>query len=153
MKSEIKLNLDGLDKFQKELAKGYKAKVGVIGQAATRSGGDLNNAEIGLVHEAGSVSRGIPARSFLRMPLEHKMADIVTTAINNGKMVENNMIDSFFKKIGAKAESIIQEAFSTHGFGLWPPNAPSTIGAKGSASPLIDTGELRKAISSEVIHK
>lgn len=29
----------------------------------------------------------------------------------------------------------------------WPPNAPSTIKAKGSDRPLIDTGELRKSIT------
>ncbi|SFU71067.1 hypothetical protein [Alicyclobacillus macrosporangiidus] len=29
----------------------------------------------------------------------------------------------------------------------WPPNAPSTIKAKGSDRPLIDTGEMRKAIT------
>ena len=29
----------------------------------------------------------------------------------------------------------------------WAPNAPSTIRRKGSAQPLIDTGELRKAIT------
>lgn len=29
----------------------------------------------------------------------------------------------------------------------WPPNAPSTIKAKGSDMPLIDTGELRKSIT------
>lgn len=29
----------------------------------------------------------------------------------------------------------------------WPPNAPSTVAAKGSDRPLIDTGQLRKAIT------
>ena len=34
-----------------------------------------------------------------------------------------------------------------------PPNAPSTIKAKGSSNPLIDTGELRSKISSTVVPK
>ena len=33
----------------------------------------------------------------------------------------------------------------------WKPNAPSTIKAKGSDKPLIDTGELRKSIRGIVV--
>lgn len=150
-KHEIKFNLDGFTDLQKQLAKGYKAKVGIMGESATRDDGELNNPEIGLIHEVGRVSDNMPARSFLRMPLTFKKADLMTFAIKNAKLIEQGNVKGFFAKIGIKAEAIIQEAFETGGFGQWAKNKPSTIAAKGSSAPLIDTGELRKAITSEVI--
>jgi len=42
------------------------------GHAKTKSGSDMSNADIGLVHEFGSMSRGIKRRSFLLMPLQQK---------------------------------------------------------------------------------
>ena len=67
--------------------------------------------------------------------------------------LENNIIDlkNFAVILGASCVDAIQEAFDTHGFGEWQPNAPSTIKAKGSSSPLIDTGALRGKIVAEVI--
>ena len=44
----------------------------------------------------------------------------------------------------------IQEEFETRGVGNWQENAPSTIKAKGSDMPLIDTGNLRRHIVAEV---
>jgi len=152
-KTEIKFNIGSLNNLRSELAAGYKAKVGVIGSQAVRASdtGEFNNAEIGIVHEMGSEYLGIPARSFLRMPLEMKRKELVMFSRKNGHLIEQGKIKEFFALIGIKAEQIIQNAFATRGYGQWAANAPATIAAKGSSAPLIDTGELRKSISSEVI--
>jgi hypothetical protein len=152
--SQIKFNIGSLNNLRAELAAGYKAKVGVIGSKAVRASdtGGFNNAEIGIVHEMGSQFLGIPARSFLRMPLEMKRKELVMFARKNGALIEQGKVKEFFALIGIKAEQIIQSAFETRGFGQWAANSPTTIAKKGSSAPLIDTGELRKSISSEVMN-
>lgn len=146
-------NIAPLKELRAELAKNYKAKVGVIGAKATRANSKdgFNNAEIGIVHEMGSQSNQVPARSFLRMPLETKSREITQFAQNNKGMIAEGKVVKFFELLGIKAEAIIQEAFASRGFGNWSPNTPATIAKKGSSAPLIDTGELRKSISSEVM--
>ena len=53
-------------------------------------------------------------------------------------------------RLGLFAETLVQRAFETSGFGQWPALQSSTVKAKGSSAPLIDTGQLRRSISSEV---
>lgn len=151
--SKITFNISSLKELRAELSKGYKSKVGVIGSKATRqnSQGGFNNAEIGIVHEMGSEFLNIPARSFLRMPIESQRKELAEYAKKKKELISNGDLIKFFSLIGIKAEEIIQKAFETQGFGKWAANSPSTIAKKGSSAPLIDTGELRKSITSEVI--
>ena len=107
----------------------------------------------------------IPARSWLQMPLtspegvkllkEAIKANISQDEDLNKYLIEND--ESFLKDIaeaiGLTAIMHIQEAFQTDGFGEWKPNSPFTIAQKGSAKPLVDTGELRKHVTYEVEEK
>ncbi len=43
----------------------------------------------------------------------------------------------------------VVDRIDSQGDGAWPPNAPSTIDQKGSAAPMIDTGQLRSSIRAE----
>lgn len=150
---EIRFNISSLKELRAELSKGYKAKVGVIGEKATRQNSQegFNNAEIGIVHEMGSEFLNIPARSFLRKPLEENRKELVQFSESKKQLIADGEVVKFFELLGIKAESIIQKAFATGGFGKWAANSPRTIAKKGSSAPLIDTGELRKSITSEVI--
>jgi len=65
-------------------------------------------------------------------------------------LTEPNGMTKIFKQVGIKAEAIIQEAFASGGFGTWADLEEQTIRRKGSSSKLIDKGELRKSVSSEV---
>lgn len=56
------------------------------------------------------------------------------------------------QKLGLLGQSIVKAWFVDPRNG-WAPNAPSTIAAKGSDKPLIDTGELRNSISYVVRNK
>ncbi len=89
---DLKYDFTGLNNFVKAMdATGkYVVKVGIFGNKTAReiaaeksakggvrktikgSTGTLTNAEVGLIHELGSIERGIPRRSFLRMPLTQK---------------------------------------------------------------------------------
>mgnify|MGYP007127212099 FL=1 len=52
--------------------------------------------------------------------------------------------------IGGKATAIVRDAFPTKGYGEWQDNSEKTIAAKGSSTPLTDTGNLKQSIHWEV---
>lgn len=152
----IEMNTAGLERLMSSLKKAGKARVGILGGDATRSdneGGTINNASLGMVQEMGSTSRNIPPRSFLRMPLLHRRAELAkamqTSTFKDA--FESGDKEKALKILGVAAENIVQDAFQTSGFGRWKPLKAATIKAKGSAKPLIDTAQLRRSISSEVV--
>lgn len=155
--SKITFNLEGMDDLRKQIGDNYVARVGILGEKASRSDTDsgLNNAEIGFIQMFGSVTNNIPPRDFLMLPLQHEKKEFVKAV--SGPTIQAALAGKNYKKIfqllGLKAEEFIQRAFETGGFGQWPANSPRTIAAKGSARPLIDTGQLRRAITSEVVKK
>jgi hypothetical protein len=148
---KITQNFTKLEELNKNLKTKLITKVGILGNASGRDGG-ITNAEIGAKHEFGSLSEGIRRRSFLNDPLVEKRKDFVKAEakIIADNLAEKNGIKKIFRKAGAKAEEIIQQAFATGGFGKWAPLSEKTIDQKGSSSILIDTAQLRKSISSEV---
>jgi len=151
------------DKMTKKLAKmlngPYVTNVGVLGSSSSRPDGAIDNAGIGLVMEFGRVTKEpkIPARSWLRMPIIHKRDMILKAVVNKQRNIENafNKEDDkiIFEILGLACESAIQEAFDSNGFGSWEANSPVTIELKGSATPLIDTGEFRQSVMSAVKRK
>lgn len=153
--SRVDFNLDGLEKFINE-AQGYRARVGILGDKAPRfDGAELTNAEIGVVQIFGSITNGIPPRDFLLMPIQHNEQQLVksmaTAAVKAA--VEASDFKKVFGLLGAVALGYVQQAFETAGFGQWAPNAPATIDKKGSSRPLIDTAQLRRAQSWDVVRK
>lgn len=154
--SEVKGDFSMLEKLVDELDTNYYVDVGILG-SETDSESGLTIAGIGAVHEFGTDRAGrgnktvIPKRSFIKMPIDKKQADIKSAAEKRLQQhLEKGNVKGVFEDIGLAAEGVIQEAFSTGGFGTWAPNAESTVQKKGSASPLIDEGVLRKAITSKV---
>jgi phage gpG-like protein len=134
-------------------------QVGILGSGA-RTDGEQTNAEIGVKHEFGDYTSKprIPKRSFIRMPLqthfEEKIQENATlTKKEFQKALKNGKLNLFAKRMGAVAEAVIQEGFATRGWGNWKPNALRTQALKGSDSPLIDTAEMRKSITSRVEKK
>ena len=132
-------------------------QVGILGDKNHRNKGEEGNAEIGFQNEFGKMTGypKIPQRSFIRYPLNAKFKEFAKkkeslTREAFEKSVEEGKGDEFAKKVGSVAEEVIQTAFSTQGWGKWPDNAPLTISLKGSDKPLIDTGQLRRSISSRL---
>lgn len=176
----VKLDIARLEKIQKELGKKYVAEVGIMGGKANRlaknpeeshkhykarvrkhkeevtaaEAAGLNNATIGLIHEKGSLTRNIPRRSFLEMPLKKKLPEVMGRIGNElVRGVSAANIEIVYRQLGVIAEGIVLRAFSTSGYGDWPANSPTTIARKKSSKPLIDTAQLRKSISNRVVTK
>lgn len=104
-------------------------------------------ADVATWNEFGAGS--IPERSFLRAwfdenqerikeVIKRLLADVIA-----GKISE----DVALERLGLWMQADIQKRIAQ---GIPPPNAASTIAAKGSSVPLVDTGQLRSAITFEV---
>ena len=154
-RTKLTINLEPMKEFRAQLAQ-YRTRVGVIGSKASEQheGTDATNAEIGFVQIFGSITNNIPPRDFLLMPVQHERKEIVRQ-VNSAVSIKRSLIAGETKKafalIGKIAEGVVQAAFDTGGFGQWAPLKASTIAAKGSDSMLIDTGQLRRAVSSDVV--
>jgi len=142
---------DAIGNELKKLSGGKAASVGIQGSKASESHGKYTNVEIGAVHEYGTKDGRIPERSFIRSTYAENEATIVkeaakiaSTRVFEGKspIADITMMgEDFRKKILEKIQS-----------GIAPPLAESTIEhKKGEGTPLIDTGQLWNAISSEVV--
>ena len=157
--ADIKLDISKMETLLKFLKGGMPSiKVGIMGQKNKRDKGIPTNAEIGFVNDFGKMTGypRIPARSFIRVPLQFHFYEKLLSKKSLSqkefeKAVKEGKADKFAEKVGLVAEETIQEAFATRGYGEWRPNAQKTIEQKGSDSPLIDTGQLRRSITSKVI--
>lgn len=172
--TKIRADLSGLESLLKGLGGDYYARIGILGSNAgeihdTDSG--MTNSEIGLIQEFGSETNNIPARSFLRMPLETQQDTLIQT-LDTGAVkdaIEQGDTKQVYKILGFAAEQIVKDAFNTGGFGNWKPNADITINGgwmtnkvsgkpvyikgKGTNKPLIDTGTLQRSITSDVVKR
>ncbi len=154
--TQIKFNLNGMEKLRQQVGDSYITRVGILGGHAMRkSNGPMNNAEIGTIHEFGSEAAQIPPRSFLRMPIEEKRKELMSSfATSSTKAaMETGDFKKVFQNLGVRAEDIVDQAFSSGGFGHWHALKQSTIDAKGSSVILIDTSQLRRSITSDVVRK
>jgi hypothetical protein len=156
--SDTTLNVEGLDKLLKALKSDMPtARVGILGEKNTRSskgGSAPTNAEIGAAHEFGAPARGLPQRSFLRVPLSENLQkkmessgaldqDVMKAVLKQGTVIP------WLKKIAVLAEGIVSEAFDTGGFGKWP-KWKSPNYSNNANQLLVDTAQLRNSITSEV---
>jgi hypothetical protein len=155
--SKVTFNLDGLENLKKAVGNSMRARVGILGNHAARTDEKtgINNAELGLIQMYGSITNNIPPRDFLLMPIEVKKREILKS-LSSGQArsaFAKGDYKAMFVILGQAGEAAVMEAFATGGFGKWAPNKESTIKQKGSSAPLIDQGELRKSISSDVVNK
>lgn len=153
--TKITMNLDGLEDIRKKVGKSLKARVGIIGSNGSEDrGGGINQATLGLIQMFGSITNKIPPRDFLLMPIEFKKREVLKSMGGSAARAAFKSGDyrKMFVILGQAAEAAIQEAFATGGFGMWAKNSYETIRRKGSNAPLIDTAELRKSISSDVVN-
>lgn len=142
------IELSGLDKLMKALKeRPPMVKIGVLG------GGE--NAVVGAVHEFGSPARGIPQRSFLRIPLSENL----NKELERSNLLDKETLDEVIKqgsmipwleKVAVAAEAVVDDAFETSGEGKWAPWKNPNYHNEGGLL-LVDTGSLRDSITSEVV--
>jgi hypothetical protein len=138
-----------------------KQDLGVrVGVLQSKGGGEtydegLTLVEIAAIHEFGSEAAGVPERSFIRATINQKRTEIIrlqtklARQIIVGKMEPETALGILGTFVAAEIRRTIVEK-RTEG----PEdqaNAPSTIAAKGSTTPLVDTGRLLNAVQWEVV--
>ena len=132
-----------LDKYRN--MESMTLRVGIIETMTYPDG--MTTAQVGLINEYGAPEANIPARPFFRTAIE-----------DNRKALQAGVAKSLAKdgpEIAlAKAGQFMSDAF-TESVQTWtdPPNAPSTIKAKGFDAPLRAKDRLlRKAFSYEIVN-
>jgi len=111
---------------------------------------EINNAYLLAIHEHGTTDGRIPARPLIEPVLKQEERFIKKGFETYLKMIEGKNIqgaDVHLEKMALYIETKLKEYFDNN---TWTPNAPSTIAKKGSAKPLIDTGDLRRSIKAFV---
>jgi hypothetical protein len=146
--------IEGLDKLLKALkSPSASIRVGILGKGGARSAGKQTNAGIGRVHEFGLGH--CPKRSFLREPLADNLKNEMESAGAFDKdtlkeVVSKGTMLAWCQKVAVLAEGIVLKAFDSNGYGKWAALKPSTLAHKKNAQTLVETGQLRNSITSEV---
>lgn len=126
-----------------------KAEMRAEMQQHIEAGKKYSEAHSLYVQSHGSPLWHVPPRPVLEPSVEankerigKQLANASVAAIKG----DEDKRDLYLDRAGQVAENAAKKWFENPENG-WPPNAPATIKAKGSDSPLIDTGEMRKAIT------
>jgi phage gpG-like protein len=149
----VELDTKNLDKLTKALKReAAKIRVGILNSGAARSDKKTvaNNAAIGAFHEFGT-SR-LPVRSFLRVPITDHLAKRLESsgALDKNvlkQVIAEQTIIPWLRKVAVLAEQIVADAFASGGFGKW---RPSNMTGKHNQQTLVETGQLRNSITSEI---
>lgn len=129
--------------------KGLEVRVGIVDQQTHASGLDM--AYLQAINHYGSFETKTPPRDVYIQPMERNQQKVMQriTSLTSKK----TPTDQEFGNIVGKAvleESVLHTFRTSEGLA---PNKPRTIQKKGSASPLIDTGELMKAQNYKIAKK
>lgn len=117
----------------------------------------MTNAHLASVHEFGAVVKvgsreiTIPERSFIRSTVD-KNKGYRALCSKIGQSIIAGRIPDFVTALGILGEKVTSDIKSAIEQGIDPPNAPMTIARKGSSKPLIDTAQMKNAITYDV-HK
>ena len=148
------MEIKGLEKLLKALkGKPPTARIGILTGKASEDHDGSTNAEIGAAHEFGAPARGLPQRSFLRVPLAEKLnpelqKDGAFSKQQMESVLKEGTVLPWLKMVAIVAEKVVQDAFGSAGFGKWPAWSPEYENNTGMI--LVDTTQLRDSITSEV---
>lgn len=138
-----------------ECLKKEEVLVGIPESKAPRRAGDVNNAQLMYIHTNGSPLKGIPARPVIEPAIKargNKQAIEAELKASALAALDGKPAVTFLRRAGLTAQNAAKAWFTDPRNG-WAPNAPSTIRAKGSNRPLIDTAQMRNAITYVVKSK
>ncbi len=121
-----------------------KIDVGIFDSAGPHKYSTMSVVEIATIHEFGN--EHCPERSFLRAWFDENESKCraAVVAMLEAVLAGKYTKDQALQLLGQRFVGEIQKRIAN---GIPPPNAPSTIAQKGSDKPLIDTGQLRSAIT------
>lgn len=147
-----KSNKGGIEEMQKRMraARGRSVvKVGVQDTEGVHKESDesLSVADVASFHEFGTIN--VPQRSFIRAPIDENRADLQKLQRNllRDVLAGDKDTKEALGILGEKAQSDMIAAINA---GIEPGLEQSTIDAKGSSTPLIDSGQLKQSIRYKV---
>lgn len=144
------------DKVWKKLLK----RVGLLAHARVRvgvlsgSGGDsptesgLTMLDIAMIHEFGAPKAGIPERSFIRLTFEMDQSKLAKFTARLARLIILGEV-SVERALSLLGEFGVSRVKKTIIDGVSPALAASTIAAKGSSKPLVNTGQLLNSIGHD----
>lgn len=153
MKATVTSSGPGLDKIFKGLVAldGSDVLVGIPEANSLRKGKGINNAELLFIFTNGSPLHGQLPRVVIEDAIEAEPTKgLIAKYIGKAAIAamdgdEAGMVTNL-DKAGTIGESASKRWF-TDPRNNWAPNTPSTIAAKGSDTPGVDTGQMRRAIT------
>ncbi len=155
------VSIKDTDLGMKELVRTFRGlanepyvKVGFLEDEGGHRGSNLSVVAIASVHEFGTTDGRVPERSFVRTAYDENLSDFESFAKEQKDDIvfRGKKTDVALGLIGQKIQAAIQRKI-TEGDSSWDPLAPSTIAAKGSDKPLIDTGQMRASVRYQVVNK
>lgn len=149
--SEILKQLKKYGAFKKHLQQAARLRVIVGAPDSPHPETDgLTNGQLLMIHEYGTAE--IPARPVLRTTIREKKDDLIKALAKDIVALkdkpESASPERAYKKLALRLEGAVKQQFRD---GDFEPLAESTIRAKGSSKPLIDTGALRQSIEGRVV--
>jgi len=135
----------------------YAIEIGVIEEKTKRKLATvgITNAQLMFIHENGSPLRHIPARPVLQYTIQDTIKDLLPATL---KRIEDGCFNHNWTKADVKLElekmcvrmqSIARRIiFRSNRLAK---NSYGTIKAKGSAQPLVDTGQLGRSITCQLV--
>ena len=113
-----------------------------VGFPASKS--DRSVIDIAIWNEFGT--RRIPERPFMRNTVRNHRTRYLTILRSSASRIVMGLttLPVVLNKLGIQVQGDIQDEITTF---RDPPNAPSTIKAKGSSNPLIDIGTMRQSVT------
>lgn len=92
----------------------------------------------------------IPERPFMRNAMRGNRAKYQTFMRASAKLIMKGerTVDQSLARLGILAQGDIQHEITVL---TSPPNAPTTVELKGSSKPLIDTGQMRQAVTWRIV--
>lgn len=133
----------------KRATPGYAVRVGVQGEKGQEQREDgLTNAQVATFHEFGTSK--VPERSFLRSTFaKHRKRYIREIDAIAGVIADGEDPTADLEFLGEEMRADVLKTIKDK---IPPPLSPATVARKrGEETPLIDTGQLINAISSEVV--
>lgn len=144
--------LRGLSLSLKQIRKS-EVLVGIPAQNTLRSNEPINNASLLFVLSKGSDLAGIPPAPVLEPSIvanKELIAPLLAAAAQAVFAKDPHRAQMELERAGTVAANGAKRWF-VDPRNNWPPNAPYTIRKKGSDKRNIDTGSMRRAITSVVI--
>jgi len=131
--------------------------VGWPESAAGRNEEGVTNPQLAYIHTNGSPLQNIPARPILQPAISEPennrlIGEQLGKAAQDVLQGKPEAAENDLHRTGMLATNIVKRWF-VNPANSWAPNAPSTIARKGSARPLIDTGQLRRSATYVVRDK